>query len=147
MIFREFVEETKDAVAMLAGGVSGGRDITPMVHLETEVGRELVAVDPQFFEVDGGTEQLVGRFIVPMIQERMAMKVAWTFTSALRAKPQFDPPPEAEPARMVTAVVIDGERTEAWLAPLFDGRVGEWLLLPPNNIHGLLVGPVQEALR
>jgi hypothetical protein len=57
MIFRDFVEETKDAVRELAAGARGDRDITPMVHLETETtGRELVAVDPQFFTTASDTK-------------------------------------------------------------------------------------------
>jgi hypothetical protein len=136
MTFRDFVEETKDAVRELAGGVRGDRDITPMVHLETEAtGRELVAVDARFFTESGGTEDLIEGFVIPLVQERMATKVAWTFTTL------------ADDLRMVVAVAIDSERHETWLAPLFPEGVGEWLGIGPNSTYGLLVGPVQEALR
>jgi hypothetical protein len=136
VIFRDFVEETKDAVRELAGGTRGDRDITPMVHLETEeTGRELVAVDPLFFTEPGGTEDLIEGFVIPLIQERMAIKVAWTFTTT------------ADGLRMVVAVAVDRERHETWLAPLFPEGVGEWLGIGPNSTYGLLVGPIQEALR
>jgi hypothetical protein len=136
VIFRDFVEETKDAVSALAGGARGDRDITPMVHLETEAsGRELVAVDPLFFTKDDGIEELLEAFVIPLIQERMATKVAWTFTS------------EYEGVRMVVAVAIDSERHETWLAPLFPEGVGDWLGIGPSSTYGLLVGPIQEALR
>jgi hypothetical protein len=136
VIFRDFVEETKDAVRALAGGTRGDRDITPMVHLETEAsGRELVAVDAQFFAEPGGTEVLIEALVIPLIQERMATKVAWTFTTA------------ADDLRMVVAVIVDRERHETWLAPLFPEGVGDWLGIGPNSTYGLLVGPIQEALR
>jgi hypothetical protein len=136
MIFRDFVEETKDAVRELAGGTRGDRDITPMVHLETEdTGRELIAVDAQFFIKPGGAEELIEGFVIPLIQERMATKIAWTFTAV------------ADDLRIVVAVVIDRERHETWLAPLFPEGVGEWLGIGPNSTYGLLVGPIQEALR
>jgi hypothetical protein len=138
VIFRDFVEETKDAVRELAGGTRGDRDITPMVHLETEeTGRELVAVDPLFFTEESGVENLVEGFLIPLIQERMAIKVAWTFTSATTT----------DNLRMAVAVVIDRERHETWLAPLFPEGIGEWLGIGPNSTYGLLVGPIQEALR
>lgn len=148
VIFREFVTETLDAVRMLAGGVQGGRDITPMVHLETPDGRrELVAVDPLFFTEDDGVGELVDRFVVPLVREREATKVAWTFTATWGAQ-QLSPTLKVGSIRIVTAVIIDREVHETWLAPIFDGpRVGDWLNLGANSTDGLMVGPVQEALR
>lgn len=137
MNFRDFAEETKEAVAILVAGVRGVRDITPMVHLHSEdSGRELVAVDARYF-IEDRVLELVEGFIVPLVQERMATQVAWTFTSSIE-----------ETSRIVTAVVIDREVNEVWAAFLGpDNSIGEWNNLGTNTTQGLLIEPVQEALR
>lgn len=142
MTFRDFTEETKEAVVALVAGMRGDRDITPMVHLHSEDGgREIIGVEAQFFAEPGGVEQLVERFIVPLVQERMATQVAWTFTGAFQDG-------YADPPRLVVAVVMDREVHEAWVATLHpDAGVGDWLNLGSNSTYGLMVGPVQEVLR
>lgn len=149
MTFREFTQETLDAVRMVAGQL-GDRDVTPMVHFETQDGRrELVGVDPLFFTEDGGVTKLIDTFVVPLIREREIQKVAWTFTSAagpnMYAGGGHD---VAGPAivRVVVALVMDGEVHETWIAPLLP-QVGDWLSLGANTTDGLMVSPVQEALR
>lgn len=137
MTFRDFTEETKEAVTALVAGVRGARDITPMVHLQSEdSGRELIAVDARYFN-EGRVQELVEGFIVPVVQERMATQVAWTFTSAIE-----------DSTRIVTAVVIDREVNEVWAAHIGDDNtIGEWTNLGTNTTQGLLIEPVQEALR
>lgn len=136
MSFREFVNDTLDALEATAANARN-RDLTPMVHLELPDGRrEIVAVDHRFFTEDGGVEQLVAGFVVPLIQQHDAIKVAWTFTSSFN-----------ESTRAVTAIVIDREVSEVWAAFLDDRSVGEWNNLGTNTTQGLLIEPVQEALR
>ena len=137
MTFRDFADETKEAVAALTAGVRGERDITPMVHLHSQGGgREIVAVDARYFD-EGRVQELVERFIVPLVQERMATQVAWTFTSSIE-----------ESTRIVTAVVIDREVNEVWAAYIgADNSIGDWTNLGTNTTQGLLIEPVQEALR
>ncbi len=82
MRFRDFVEETKDAVHAIAGGLAGGRPLTPMLHFESgDNGVQIQAVDHRFFVSPGGRQRLIEGFVIPLVREHRADKVAWTFTA------------------------------------------------------------------
>lgn len=144
MNFRDFTEEVKDAIEALAAGVRGERPLTPMVHLESEDGVHALGVEAAFFESVQSRVLLVQGFVVPLIAERKARIVAWTFSGERTVN--------GDTFEVVVATVIDRERAEVWVARV--GRVEERLVVggwQPWQVDQadapLLIDPVQEALR
>jgi hypothetical protein len=144
MTYRDFVEEVKDAAEALVAG-AGSRPVTPMLHLKSHDGVYLVAVEPEFFTTVETRRRLVWQYVVPLLQERKADAVAWTFTALERYEP-------TETQRNVVCVtVIDRERYEVWLASILRAAdrtfTAGWRAWAPNEQDGLLLTPIQEALR
>lgn len=146
MNFRQFVEQVKDAAQAGAQGLRGQRDLTPFLHLESTGSRVSVfPVDPLFF----ADEAAQGRLVVAtleLIDSYNADKVGWTFTGIERD--------EAGDEAILTALVLDREVEECWTAPIIRGVreddipvLGGWTLTGRNTGAGLLVNPIQEALR
>ena len=146
MRFRDFVEDTKDAVHAIAGGLAGGRPLTPMLHFESgDNGVQIQAVDHRFFLSTGGRQRLIEGFVIPLVREHRADKVAWTFTA--------DVTDERGTYEAVVGAFIDAERHEVWAARLHRPPaglpfVGDWHPSPPDTTDGpLLIRPIQEAMR
>ena len=152
MIFRDFVEQTKDAIHTLAGGLEAQRPLTPMLHLESAGTVEIFAVDGRYFESPGSKQRLVEAFVIPLVRDHQATKVAWTFSASIREVP-WSSLASDEPYEAVMATFIDRERSEVWAArvhrpPAGVPFVGDWQAGIPNQAEGpLLIQPIQEALR
>lgn len=141
MKFREFVELTKDAIEGLAAGTRDGRDLTPMLHLESQDGISLLALDPAFFTSASTREVLAHRVAVPAIREYRARKVAWTFTGIVHGEQSWE---------ALFATFVDAERTEVWVAPIVRPEnlppvIGSWESWPDTD--GPLLTTIQETLR
>jgi hypothetical protein len=142
--YDEFAEHTKAAVANQARGLRG-RDPTPMVHF---VAGDEVSLIAAFFDSDHPERrrELVDGFVLPLIRERGASAVAFSFagtrvTTYRGHEDRLD---------VMTVVTMDREVQQAWVAALADlavGALAPWELLPPNQQVGQLVTPIQEALR
>jgi hypothetical protein len=78
--YDEFAEHTKAAVANQARGLRG-RDPTPMVHFVAGDEVSLIAVEAAFFDSDHPERrrELVDGFVLPLIRERGASAVAFSF--------------------------------------------------------------------
>jgi hypothetical protein len=146
MTYREFVDRTKAASTQLVRGLRGGR--LPSAVLTLSVGGEdvdLIGVESDFFDPEHPERrvQLIERFVVPLIHEREATMVAWSFAA------QHDVA-AGDTREVLTVVAMDREVHETWLAPLAEltaGTLAAWDQLPPNQQAGRLITPVQEALR
>lgn len=154
MIFRDFVEQTKDALYALASQLEGERDLTPMLHFESEDGIASVVLDPGFFESAQSRRLFVHQFVIPLLHEHGARKVAWTFCAW--SSPLHGVAPSIHPERreLLMATFIDAERHEIWRAPIVrtggpDAPVliGAWTAGPASESSGPLLTPIQEALR
>lgn len=147
--YSEFTEHTKAAVTEQVRGLRG-RDPTPMVHMVTDDAVDLIAVEPAFFDPDHPERrgELVNGFVVPLAQEREASMVAFSFAGTRITTYEGDR--DEERLDVMTVVVMDREVQEAWVAPLGDlhaGAIAAWELLPANEQVGMLITPIQEALR
>lgn len=157
MIFRDFVEQVKDATEMAAAGLHGGRDLTPFLHADTPEGVVIAALDYMAFTSRAGQIALVHEFVIPLVLERKVSKVAWSFTgdmTELPEVPQGIPFEEAmvETTHVLVATFLDAERSELWHARLRqnDSRaiVDDWRPWTPNATDGpILIQPIQEAMR
>jgi hypothetical protein len=152
MRFRDFVEQTKDAVHTIAGELAGGRPLTPMLHFESpDSGVQIQAVDHRFFQSLDDRRDLVAGFVVPLVRERGTDKIAWTFTGdALTAYVDR----EDDRYEVVVATFVDAEHDETWVARLHRPPaglpyVGEWRAWAADvDQEGpLLITPIQEAMR
>lgn len=140
MTFRAFVDETKAAAGALIAGRGEDRDLSPMVHLQTQDGRVVVAVDPAFFADRERKEQLVRDFIVPLVREHKATVAGWTLACVIH------PAGEAS-YDAVVVVVIDAEREETWIAAHEGEVLAPWEALTANESEGIFVEPIQEEMR
>lgn len=144
MIYRQFVEQVKDAAIAGAAGLRGTRDLTPFLHLESGGSVIVFPIDPGFFEDEESRERLV-HVVVGLVTTYSADKAAWTFTGQAVSEDGVEP--------IVCADVLDREREELWTAPIVRGEdphdvpvLGGWSLTA-NEGAGFLVDPIQEALR
>lgn len=151
MRFRDFVELTRDALEAVAFRLEGERTITPMLHLESELGVSHTGIAGAFFESSAAVEALVRRYVLPLIAEADARKVAWSY--CVWASPNSGPRPAAHPERreLLLATFIDAEVIEHWGAPLVRTGgpvlIGEWMAAIPNVGGGPMLSAIQEALR
>lgn len=161
MRFRDFVELTRDALESVAFRLEGERTITPMLHLESELGVSHTGIAGAFFESSDAVEALVRRYVLPLIAEAQARKVAWSY--CVWAAPQRRNPPSAathalvrpavhpERRELLLATFIDAEVVEHWGAPLVRTGgpvlIGEWMAAVPNVGGGPMLSAIQEALR
>lgn len=159
MKFRDFVEVTRDGLESVAFGLEGDRDLSPMLHLESELGVSITGIDPGFFESLDSVQLLVARYVLPLIAESHARKVAWSY--CVWAAPRRTPPsaathtlmPAKHPDRreLLLASFIDPEVVEHWSAPIIRTGgpllIGPWEAAIPNIGGGPHVAAVQEALR
>lgn len=152
MKFRDFVEVTRDALESVAFRMNGDRDLTPMLHLESEqAGVTIVGIDPAYFDSADKIETLIAAYVVPLIFENQARKVAWSY--CVWAAPDGGPRPSEHPERreMLFASFIDPEVVEHWGAPIVrtggPALIGPWRAAVPNLGGGLIINLVQEALR
>lgn len=149
MLFRDFVEQIKDAAEVIAGNIRGGRDLTPMLHFDSghqPGGVASIALEPAFFASAESRAKLVEHIAVPLIEARQPQQVAWTFTGTI-GELESDASEE-----VLAAVVVDRERHEAWHAQMLrrddaPPAIGGWRQLPANQQAGFLVTPIQNALR
>jgi hypothetical protein len=144
MIYRQFVEQVKDAALAGAQGLRGSRDLTPFLHLESGGSVFAFPIDPGFFEDEESRARLV-HVVQGLVTTYSADKVAWTFTGIGITADGTE--------TIVCADILDREREELWSAPLVRGRnpddmpaLGGWSLTA-NEGAGFLVDPIQEALR
>lgn len=153
MNFRQFVEQTKDAVHAIAGDVGGERTLTPMLHLESEAGVHLMPVDPRFFDSIETRQRLVQGFVIPLVREHAAFRVAWTFEAWATARDGVRASEADDRHELVVGTFIDRERVEVWQArihrpPAGVPFVGQWEAWEPEATDGpLLITPIQEAMR
>lgn len=139
MTFREFVDSARDAGEALIAGRRADRSLTPMVLLDADDTINAFAIEPEFFESSERKRALVEGFIVPMVLERRARKVAWICTVVVRR--HYGEVPS------LLVVGFDGECEEAWIAPLIGEGIGAWCALAPNESDSIFIQPIQEALR
>lgn len=142
MTFREFTDDlTRVAQAVLVRNAHG-RTIPSYLHVARRDGR----VDTLHIGLGDTPElrkALIETAVVPLVQDMDPEMVGWTFEGVI-----------AEQDALVV-VVIDRERAETWLAPLFrpgegwpDETVsGTFTAWPANEQTGSLITPIQEALR
>lgn len=152
MKFRDFVEVTRDALESVAFRMEGERDITPMLHLEAEhAGITIIGIDPEYFQSARNIKTLVTGYVVPLIAENQARKVAWSY--CVWVSPNGGPRPSEHPERreMLLATFIDPEVVEHWATAIVrtGGPVllGPWEDSIPNTGGGPLTTTIQEALR
>jgi hypothetical protein len=143
--YREFVDHTKAASAQLVRGLRGGRLPSAVLTLNAGGTVDLIGVESAFFDPEHPERrvELIDRFVVPLIHEREATMVAWSFAG------QHDVA-AGDTREVLTVVAMDREVHETWLAPLAElaaGTLVPWEPLPPNQQAGRLITPVQEALR
>jgi hypothetical protein len=150
--FRDFVELTRDALESVAFRLDGERTITPMLHLESELGVSHVGVDDAFFHSSAAVRLLVHRYVLPLIAQDHARKVAWSY--CVWAAPAGGGRPAAHPERreLLLATFIDGEVIEHWGASLIRTGgpvlVGGWhAAMPTVSGGGPMLSAVQKALR
>lgn len=141
--YREFVDHSKAAAAQLVRGLRGTRPPTPILSMVTQGNVTLTGIDPAFFAPDHSERrvELIDRFVVPLVREREASMIGWTFAGLGGRRDGAD---------LLTVVTMDREVHETWIAPLVElaaGTLAPWELLPPNQQAGRLITPVQEALR
>lgn len=165
--FREFADQVKHSYLELVRHTHD-RDPTPMVIFDTPGGVRMQGVDAAFFENEERRVELVERFVVPAIGEHGATKAAWAFAGAVTccAEAMRSEGREHNPACLVAgwgpvvregivATVIDPEVHEVWFAETarrddYEAgvwQVGEWEAWTTNEQAGLLLTPIQEALR
>jgi hypothetical protein len=147
MIFRSFVEQTKDAVHSLAGGLAGGRPLSPMLHMDSATGVGIYGIDARFFTEPDGRSRLIHGFVLPLIREHRASKVAWTYTGEWSYYHA-----ERVDGELVVANFVDPERSELWTAeihrpPAGVPFVGDWQFSGPDEHVGPFIRPIQEAMR
>lgn len=151
MKFRDFVELTRDAVGTIAFDLRDEDAIVPMLCLETELGFTVVTADDAFFASSDGTRRLIEGYLVPLIRENHARKLAWVFC-AWEAPPGGERPSEhPERREILMATFIDPEVVEHYGASIVreDGlvQVGQWIAAAPNVGGGPAITALQEALR
>jgi hypothetical protein len=137
-----------------------------MLHLESDLGISVTAIDPWFFSSSDGVQLLAHRYVLPLITQNHARKVAWTFCAwaapspveprdegAAQAGTAGSPRPSSHPQRreILLATFIDAEVVEHWAAPLVRTGgpvvVGNWIPSKQNVGGGPLITTIQEALR
>lgn len=152
MIFRDFVEQVKDATETSAAGLHGGRDLTPMLHAKTPEGIVIAVIDHLAFASRAAQVEMVHGFVVPLVRERQVDALAWTFTGDMTDVEGLGEDRLLDVVHVLVGVFIDRERSELWHARLRqnDSRaiVDDWRPWPPNGTDGpLLIQPIQEAMR
>ena len=151
MNFRDFVEQTIDAVESVAFTLDGDRDITPMLHLETPDGVSVHGLDPQFFASPAMVQILVSRYVLALIAGSGARKVGWTFCAWAAPVGAERPAEHPDRRELLTATFIDREVVEHWAAPII--RTGGQVIIGarasavPNVMRGNPITAIQEALR
>lgn len=135
MTFREFTTGTREAVEHMLKTVMPPA-IIPTLHVDAAgSGPHILVLAPEWFVDDASRGRMIDA-LLPTIRGLRAERVAWSFQST-----DDD----------LIVLSIDRERHETWRAPLLtpDTRplIGAWVLLPPNQQAGLLVTPIQKALR
>jgi len=150
MRFRDFVEVTRDGLESIAFKLEGDRDLMPMLQIEDARGLSVIGVDPEFFAADR-LERFVAAYVVPLIIENQARKVAWAHCAWQAPAEGVRPSEHPERHEILLAVFIDPEVVEHWTAPIIrtGGAVmlGPWQTGPQNALEGPLITAVQEALR
>lgn len=151
--FDWFVENVKGALRAGVESSRGGRDLTPMLHLKSPNGVQIVGVDPQFFTVrDQAAAQrdLAERFIVPLVEQNDVHMMAITWT-AMRTTLRVSLSGAGEDrSRVVAAVVLSPDAQSGWIAPLTETdprTVGAWEELPSAMPDSALFTRIKEALR
>lgn len=144
MTFREFVEHMKGATTAQVAYVTGARDIVPMAHFARDDMVQSVAIDAAWIAPESKA-LLIEQVILPFIDVMRPEFVAWTFTGRRGTEDgEFD-------HETAVALCIERERHETWLARLVrhDDRasLGAWRSWPPNEQDGLMLTPIQRALR
>lgn len=173
--FDDFAAEVRVFFAQHVAGIRGDRDPHPMLVLDTPLGVTGLVMEPEWFATAEDKLRLIAQIVLPAIRQYRATKVAWlhagTMSTELVAaggKALADPPAVDE--SVLVATIIDAEVHQVWIARMVEveatediGPVaqvpsarlsrnvsraaGEWEQLTPNEQLGLLVTPVQEALR
>lgn len=151
MLFRDFVEQNKDAMQAEVGAMPG-TDPAPVLTLDTPRGVMLVQLDPRSFDSRLSRIELVHGFAIPMIAEHGATQVAWSFAAWLASNSQVRPSQDPNRQEAVVVTVIDRERHEVWQGELHrngsQAMIAGWHPWAPNEADGpLLIQPIQEALR
>jgi hypothetical protein len=163
MNFRDFVEQTRDAIQSVAFGLRGERDVTPMLHLESRSGVTIVPIDPEFFENSTNVELLALHYVLPLIAENRTRKLAWTFCAWASpagrathgpAAEGTSPRPSSHPERreILLATFIDPEVIEHWAARIVRTggpvMIGPWRSSVRASVDGgPLLTTIQRALR
>lgn len=132
--YRTFVDELLEAAAGVAK-MAGDRPIVPMLHVvRMSGGHEIVAIEPDFFDKRPEREQnvhwLVHEYAVPLVQARPCAMAAWIFSAS---GPLGD---------ATYVLVMDREVVEVWRHDEYG-----WMKYPANSQLGILLDPIQEAMR
>lgn len=145
--YRTFVEDCKGLVEQIVSVISDGRDIVPMIHYRDASGHvDGMPVDAAWFADAESRHLLVQSLIVPFVEILRPESVAWTFTGRRGWSDGFFDHDVA------ATCVIDRERAEVWEARLVrhdDGTasIGAWRQWPVDQAGGVLLSPIQRALR
>lgn len=138
--FRAFVNHLQQITSLVVvkrSSAHGGKTLPAFLHMQRGEHRESQPVGlPGDAE---GRALLVRTAVVPLVEVIGPELVGWTFESEMDDTP------------IAVVVVIDRERTEASYAPLArvlgQTLIGDWQDWSPNTQAGVLVNPIQEALR
>lgn len=143
--YREFVDAIKGLAEHLVTLVHGEQAFVPMVTYLFDGVVSSQPVGQGWFADDTATASLIHDLVVPQIGLVRPESVALTFCGVTEKRAM------AEIHEAAMAVVIDRERHEIHEARLVrhDDRasLGAWRPWPANVAQGLLVTPIQEALR
>lgn len=146
--WRDYVEEMKDTAEAMVRGVRGERPLTPIVLFWTAEGVVGIAVSPRFFDTPADRAALLG-LVIGLMTDYEATRVTWILNSQidfLRADATHDN------HEGIVVISLDREASEVWSTRLhrFEDTgtaIGVWTHWPPNESHGDLLTPLQEALR
>lgn len=146
MTFHEFAEGTRGAVEAAVKGMRGERALTPAIHLDTELGVQILGLGSEFFS-DAVSRGRLLEYVRPLLAAYGARQAAWSFFAEVGSL--FDSRREAADHAIV--VVVERERTECWMAPLHrypnqPPALGVWTQAEPNMQVGVLID-IQEDLR
>lgn len=151
MTFREFTDGTLKAVEhMLATVQPPTGEIVPTLHVDGRQGLHILALAGAWFESDETRGRMIDT-LLPTIRSLDAERVAWSFAATIHDDPPYGPTDTA-----IVVVTIDRERHETWRGlrgpyqwTRFDKLLTpiDWQQLPPNEQGGLLLTPIQQALR
>lgn len=150
MIWRDFVEGMKDMGESMVAGLRDDRPLTPffLYANETEAALGGMAIPPAHFQDDERLESLVRAFVIPLVLEAQATRVAWLLNADvryLRTGGRIDAP------ECVVLAVFDREVEETWAAPIYRygdaTAIGVWQAWPASQTSSRLIEPVQQAIR